>query len=290
MRVGSPVQSDFVLQNFVAVFLDVMGTRDRLAELDAFPETPAERQAAVEILRGTLGVVLDIREKLNEALDTTRRFSVGDASTLPAELRDLYDFELKTFTVGFSDSFVLAVPLEEPEAPHKALVAIGTLIASAGSMMLDALSEGRALRGGIDLAPGLHLDNGELYGPALARPYVLESKCAEYPRIVVGDTLREFLDHHARPGSGSHSENLARKTAAKIVREHLCVDADGRTIVDWVPKMPPSAPGYDDVRADVGAAYDFAAGERVRFGELGDERLAERYARLTAYLHGRLLP
>ena len=56
--------------------------------------------------------------------------------------------------------------------------------------------------------------------------------------------------------------------------------------------MSASAAGYDDVRADVRAAYDFAVSERARFGARGDEegrRLAERYARLTAYLHGRLL-
>lgn len=178
------MQSEYVLQNFVAAFLDVMGQRERLRKLDRFPETKDEEQAAIEILRSTLGVVVDIREKFEESIAENKLFTAGDVSKVPPEARHLFEFELKTFSHGFSDSFVLAVPLEEPESPHKTLAAIFSVIAGAGAMMLDALSQGRPLRGGIDLAPGIRLASGELYGPALAQPYVLESSCVNRPGLI----------------------------------------------------------------------------------------------------------
>lgn len=51
----------------------------------------------------------------------------------------------------------------------------------------------KAFRAGVEVGLGTELDNGEIYGPVLYKAYELESKVAEYPRIVVGKELINYL-------------------------------------------------------------------------------------------------
>lgn len=59
---------------------------------------------------------------------------------------------------------------------------------------LLALSLKRPIRGGIDVGLGIDLTDDEVYGPVLERAHFLESKVADYPRIVLGDDLTAYLD------------------------------------------------------------------------------------------------
>jgi hypothetical protein len=55
------------------------------------------------------------------------------------------------------------------------------------------MSQGWPIRGGIELGLAMDIDNDDIYGPALARAYTLESKVAQYPRIVIGEELILYL-------------------------------------------------------------------------------------------------
>ena len=90
-----------------------------------------------------------------------------------------------------------------------------------------------AIRGGIDLGLAMDIDEGEIYGPALARAYNLESGIAKYPRIVIGEGLTRYLQmvagRQARTGEDKAHAEFASKSLGL-----LAVDVDGCTFLDWL--------------------------------------------------------
>jgi len=85
-----------------------------------------------------------------------------------------------------------------------------------GGMALFALSQGKALRGAIDIGLGTKLSNGEVYGSVSLDVYELESKAAQYPRIVIGHGVIDFLQRFVNKANPS----LASKTDKDI---EVCV-------------------------------------------------------------------
>jgi hypothetical protein len=73
------------------------------------------------------------------------------------------------------------------------LLSIFTQYIYAGFLCSYGLSKEQPIRGSIDIGWGVEMYPNELYGRALASAYDLESKVADYPRIVIGDHLYKFL-------------------------------------------------------------------------------------------------
>ena len=86
--------------------------------------------------------------------------------------------------VSFSDCVVRVRRLD---GRVNAEVRVGHLfheVWSLAMLQIDMLQRGIFLRGGVTLGP-LHHENDILYGPGLVRAYLLESKVAKHPRIIV---------------------------------------------------------------------------------------------------------
>jgi hypothetical protein len=285
------VPRDRHLQNYVVAFLDLLDQKDRLRKLDRLPESQEELDAAISTLRGTLGVVLDIRSKLRGFVEKHTSVTLDDDSRVPPERRHLAKITLRMHYFGLADSTVLAVPLGYPEAPHEVHTAIRAVLAAVGAMMLDALSLERPLRGGIALGPGIQVepDGGEVYGPGPVEAYFLECRKAEYPRVVVSAPLKEFLEATVKEdpeGDEAHlAQTMARNSLAK-----LGVDSDGLPILDWLGPgfSTPAFVNDSKLRASVERAFAFARGERDRFTVCGNEKLVGRYDNLLRYMETRL--
>jgi hypothetical protein len=97
----------------------------------------------------------------------------------------------------FSDSFFVGVPLGEEmysSRNHSPVIkGISYLLKTCGLIFLMSLSFERVLRAGIDIGAGLELKNDEIFGPALIKAHRLEKTKAKYPRIIIGDSLIEYL-------------------------------------------------------------------------------------------------
>jgi len=52
------------------------------------------------------------------------------------------------------------------------------------------------MRGGITIGKLIHEENGALFGPAMNEAYLLESKCAIYPRVVISEKAHAHLSIH----------------------------------------------------------------------------------------------
>jgi hypothetical protein len=245
------------------------------------PESQAELDKAIVIQRRSASPSTCARS--SKHLEKHRHFDLDDRTHLPEHVRARARFELKTFEIDFSDSFVIAVPFDDPSRPDQALTAVRMLVASVAAMMLDAHSLARPLRAGVDLGVGVPLEKGELYGPALVRPYLLESHEAGYPRALVGKSLLDRLMLIERILPTTDEERVAQVHASKTLRM-VSADTDGKTIVDYLgPAFAPTSGSRVDQPRRSRLAYSKPRPfHRVRH-EAGD-----RYARLVSYIesHG----
>jgi len=90
----------------------------------------------------------------------------------------------------FSDSIIISfLYKEESEVFHTLL--------SLRYLLIDLISEGILLRGGITSGKIIHTKN-IVFGPAVIDAYIMESKAANYPRIIVDDSIFEIAARSKR--------------------------------------------------------------------------------------------
>ena len=114
------------------------------------------------------------------------------------------------------------------------------------SAFLVMLSKEISLRGAIDIGKGLeHRLNGydELYGAALSNPYYLESNVANYPRIVIGKKLYDYLYGVSIVSVGEQSTDNIR--FAKECLNFTKRDSDGEYILDYLYVCSCHLNGFD---------------------------------------------
>jgi hypothetical protein len=134
--------------------------------------------------------VLGWRENIIEAGNDPRR--VARLASVPrmfsSIVTGLMDRVEGAHITSFSDNVVASVPYEERYL-------IWTLL-SLANIQLGAALRGFWIRGAVTIGD-LHHDDNIVFGPALNRAYVLESKQARYPRIILDPDLQEFASLNA---------------------------------------------------------------------------------------------
>jgi hypothetical protein len=119
----------------------------------------------------------------------------------------------------FSDSIVLSFLFkEESEVFHTLL--------SLQHLLIDLASVGILLRGGITSGKLIHTKD-IVFGPAMIYAYTMESKAANYPRIIVDDSIFEIAAKYKRD---IHSP----KDELGYVGSLLGRDSDGIHYVDYI--------------------------------------------------------
>jgi len=218
---------------FVA-FFDLLGIREKYLETDYFPTNDEEVRTLRTKLKNSVGVVQGLRRLLD-------RFEAGmkDPSHderlhgLPAGTRALVKElrQTRAIRLNFSDAIMLQCPLAA-DGGNFPLRGIYDALQKCGAMMMVSLAAGHPIRGGLDVGTGI-LDGGELFGAAPAKAYLLESKCAGYPRLVVGDTLIARLVDAQRSATGGVRGNVERQIAERLLSLLRRDDFDQRWIVDY---------------------------------------------------------
>lgn len=185
---------------YAVAFFDLLGQQDRLRNFRSLPNpnSPAEVDAARQTLPETYGAVTDMRKFFTNAF---KSFSGArqklDTSKLTPEQRKLFgqltNNPIKT--QQFSDSIVVYMSLRSSETAKLPTRGIYGILGGAATTFMACLSKGHPIRGGIDVGIAFEPTSGnEIYGPALSRAYALESRIANYPRIVIGEELVKFLE------------------------------------------------------------------------------------------------
>lgn len=158
------------------------------------------------------------------------------------------------------------------------------LLGMAGSMCFMNLSAQfrNPIRGGIEIAWGTELRPGELYGPAIARSYELESEVAQYPRIAVGARMIEFLETVA---GLPETDNANRYSAAlaRICLKMLIRDIDGRWMIHYLGPAFREAVSRAEHLPMYKEALQFISDEYARLRKESDSKLATGYFHLLSY-------
>jgi len=170
------------------------------------------------------------------------------------------------------------------------------ILMACGSLLLLSLASRKPFRAGIDIGYGIKLPNNEIYGPALFRAYELESNIAQYPRIVVGQQLINFLGNLSLKNPQLEKQEAIDiewcKKIADICLGIIKVDLDGVACIDYL-----SEDFVKDVKAEIGEekfddicrkARDYVGSEYERWRKGSNQKLAQRYYFIWKYINSRL--
>lgn len=227
------IQSDGArsLHNYCVAFVDLLGQRDALRGqgLLQIPEDEQQKQAFHETLRKSIGAIIKLQKRAEEMLEGVVGINLDSPlrATLPQEQQHIWDemSHTRIKTQRWSDGIVSYSCLGDQDVKCQVNGVFG-IFGLTGALCLLGLASGQPIRGAIEIAWGAELHPGELYGPAVARAYELESEIAQYPRIIVGpETIRFLETHAANPGDDVFSQ-ADRKFASMCLRM-LIQDADG---------------------------------------------------------------
>jgi hypothetical protein len=269
------------LEHHLVAFLDVLGQREKFRALK-LPQTGGQAAAVTEILRQTAGFILELRRVFEQ-----RFISFESGLT---NLKGHTTEPIRPKFVGFSDSFVISVPLGKHDSELVPIVSVFSALSAAATVMLTSLASGHPLRGGIDVGLAAEMGPAEIYGSALERAYLLECKEAEYPRIVIGDELCRYLDAALADFQGQAIPEARLITAIIVkMKEWIAIDSDGKKILDYLgPAIAELAKSGDERGRAVKPIYEFVLAEQKRINESNNTKLIPRYLAFRRYVESRL--
>ncbi|KJS01003.1 MAG: hypothetical protein VR65_10645 [Desulfobulbaceae bacterium BRH_c16a] len=133
----------------------------------------------------------------------------------------------------FSDSVVISFLCDEKDGIWNVLLAIQRMI-------IELAYREILCRGGITLGKMIHTEK-LLFGPALVDAYILESKAANYPRIILGDSVLALSEMYYDESSFSKIISLypalPKKALSNLSRSEaetfLDQDSDGMYFIDY---------------------------------------------------------
>lgn len=280
--------------NYVVAFLDVLGQRAAFKPLEKFPiiEQSDEFKEALESIHvDTVHNVKTLREAfvgLFNDITAERPIPKGIPQDKVEVFKEMRKTNLKY--KSFSDCMQFFACLNTDKFHCQAMNAVQTMFTATGGLLLATLAERKVFRAGIDVGIGIEIEEDEVYGQALFRAYDLESKIAKYPRIVIGDTLINYLRNlaHQNPQiPNQSSEDIALcKTMAEYCLKSLKQDIDGYIMLDYLGEnfsigLKEALEEKFQLYFDL--AFDFIQSEYMRFKKAKDSQMAQRYHWLYQY-------
>lgn len=286
-------ERNIVLQHYVASLVDVLGQQEALRQLDDDEDFynldgTQSKETFWKGVKRCYSEVENIRLTIQENINRWHP-SVDDISEVSSERRLVVAEEVKhtVVTRTFSDLVLAYASLDRADT-RVPIAQIWPMLCAVMFCQMNALANGCAIRGGIELGLGFEFANADLYGPVLSRVHSLESDVAKYPRVIVGPRLFRFVDHVAESGlEGDFS--VLNQSMARNVRRAFFRDTDGLYILDFC-----GAAHHEWIKADswpavemYEAANNFAHEQAARFAIKGNDKLGERYRSLSSYMQSR---
>jgi len=284
-------------QNYVVTFLDVLGQREVFKAIERFQliEDTEELKKALESIHfDATHNVKNLRDSFIEffnQLTVERPIPIGVPIDKIADFREMRKMNLKHKT--FSDSMQFFASLKTDRFHCHAINSVHAMLTATGGLLLATLAERKVYRAGIDIGIGIEIEENEVYGPALFRAYELESKIAQYPRIVVGETLINYLQNliHKNPQISNQTKEDIEicKTTAEYCFKSLKQDIDGYIILDYLGEN--FSTGLKEALGDkfqtfFDLAFGFIQSEYLKFKEAKDTKMSQRYYWLYQYFLG----
>lgn len=280
-------EREWVAGNYCVTFIDLLGQREALRGQGLLPpfNSEEERQKLNDILRNTIGAIVKLQEQAEDMLAPILKPNPDSPlrAALPPDQHATWDemHRTRVTTQRWSDGLVSFLSLGDTNVKCRMNGVFG-MFGLAGTLCLLGLADGHPLRGGIEVAWGVELYPGELYGPAVASAYELESEIAQYPRIVVGPEAVKLLKvHAANPGQDVYSQ-YDRELAALCLRM-LVQDADGHWLVHYLGNEFRNQISHSYHTELYVAARQFVVNQLFEHQGRLNTKLAFRYSHLLKY-------
>jgi len=283
------LNDDFIFQNYLIVFLDHLGQRDRLRKIKNLPTNEKEREEFLELIRNSVGRVLNTRNYFKNFFEayliTTSNYSPKFTSQDFNEILAASS-KCNLHFYGLSDSIIIAVPLMNDDENCTAINSIHAALVATCSIGLVSLSLKNPIRAGIDIGIATQIDDKEIYGPALERAYHLESNLAEYPRLLVGNELMNYLDWVANQTTNT-TTGLVAKEMVPLCRDLIISDTDGRLMLDFLGSKIKEMSGGNINNNIAIDAYNYVKSQFNEYREQENDKMSSRYYRLLRYFLSR---
>ncbi len=280
------------LRYYFVANIDALGQSIRLLELNSIPITPQDEEEAVSVLSDTAGFIMKLRRSFTHFYTEHRN---AFPSTYPLDsLSDTYK-ALAQETVNqeplissFSDTIIIAVPLDAAFDHALSISGILAALYAICGTYLAALGEGRPIRCGIDVGVAIELptDAHEVYGEAIVKAHRLESNFALYPRVVIGNSLYDYIDSVQHLTSTGDYTGVASRLA-EVCKSIITKDHNHFYILDVIGAGIRSDTSVE-IESLVQKAYEFVVQAHTDFTAKNNLLLASRYGSLRNYFESRL--
>jgi len=278
---------EWVAYNYCVAFVDLLGQRDALRGqgLIKQPESDEQRNAFHDIFRNSIGAIIMLQERAEEMLAPILKKNLDSPrrAALPPEHQPIWDEmnRTKITTQRWSDGLVSFSCLGDADVKCHVNSIFGIFVLT-GTLCLLGLASGHPIRGAIEIAWGVELYPKELYGPAVARAYELESEVAQYPRIVVGPETIKFLKAHAaNPDQDVFSQT--DRELASLCLNMLFQDTDGHWLLHYLGETFQFAVTQAQHAELYGMARKFVYNQLITHQASRNTKLAFRYSHLMQY-------
>lgn len=280
--------NEFLFQHYLVVFLDILGQKEALRKIKDLPNSEAEQDYFLGLIKDSFGKVLRLRDHFNHLMQGFKN-QIPDITLVPPEFREQFQLSTKAPDVSFyslSDAMVIAVPLINDNENCTAMNGVYEALMATSGIALMYLSIGVPIRAGIDVGIAAQIDKQEIYGPALERAYFLESHLAEYPRCLVGMELLSYLKYVEKQDATS-TLGIIAKNMAQYCREMLVQDTDGRIMLDFLGKKVKESSKEAIDKEIVQRAWDYVNTQFENYFAQDNEIIKSRYFRLLRYFKSR---
>ncbi len=271
---------------YLVAYIDILGQGAKLSKINKLPKTKEEKEEFNKLLNDTADNVKKLHEVFQSYFDGFKEIRPEIKEKLESwtqEMRDKFkkSKEIKLKYLYFSDTVVLYFPLDK-ETNVAPLGSVYAALTSAASTFLIMLSEKTPLRGAINIGIGTELKNSGIYGPILQNLHCLESKVAEYPRVIIGDELIQMIeDYDKETIDETDIYKTINKSLIPNINELIKIDSDKIRILNYLNKS--MADAFEAKRTEFYKKIKSFTDEQLKEYK-GNEKLYNRYKKLRSYI------
>jgi hypothetical protein len=287
---SSTPPDDILVAHYALLFVDLVAQKELLDKTARLPQNKDEEKAFNEALKYTSGQVEVFRDFFDKFFDA----ACDEPGTLtPSSEEERKFMEICTKAEirkqCFSDTMIYyCCLLAQPD--RLSITSVRNLLGGAAAGFFLTLSLKLPCRAAIEVGTAREFAPGDLYGHVVKLVYSLESQVAQFPRIVIGNQLLQFLAGESNNPDANPLGELRRALASEATK-WIIKDIDGIPVLDYAGHWVKEA--FPDMPADtMDKALAFVESEWKRFIQDASSKplhqtLAARYSLLHRYLLSR---
>lgn len=283
---------EYVYSFHVIAFLDLLGQQERLKEIEGILlEDNRDEKKLLQVLKQTVGTVRRFRSTFTEFYD--QYTNLPTSLNVPAEFESHFN-QMRRSQIAFygiSDSTITWSSLHAKTEFEYArfLNSISGILAATGMIAPLFLSKGHPFRGGIEIEGGILIRPGsnEIYGPALSRAYKLECEIAQYPRVVIGPGLIDFLSEIPKMEFLDSRIKRYCDLMARRCNDWITIAEDGQAMIHFLGPQAMALhegslkPNYH--QEFLIPSHMFVYSQEKKYRDEGNTKIAQRYRELRRY-------